>query len=187
MPALLLPMKKNLLLSIFIFLFIASFSQPYDPSKINKKAIDLYQKAVATAQSGNYDEAISLFNQSLAIEPKYIHAHLALGSVYGQLKNYKSSAEAYEKAFAIDSNYTMPDKLLYSVSLAWQGKFEEALAAVNSMLSIENLSPNLRRNAETRKKNYEFAVDWAKKHPAGNYVFAPKNLGNAVNSTASEY
>jgi outer membrane protein OmpA-like peptidoglycan-associated protein len=187
MRALLLPMKKILLLSIFCVLFITSFSQPYDPSKINKKAIDLYQKAILTAESGNYTEAINLFNQSLTIEPKYIHAHLALGSIYGQMKNYKSSAEAYEKAFAIDSNYTLPDKLLYSVSLAWQGRFEQALAAVNSMLTSEKLSPNLRRSAENRKKNYEFAVDFAKKHSVGNYVFAPKNLGDSVNTTASEY
>ena len=127
---------------LFCLLPIANclLAQPYDPSKINKKAVDLYQKAILTAESGKYDEAIGLFNQSLVIEPKYIHAHLALGSIYGQLKNYKSSAEAYEKAFAIDSVYTMPDRLLYSVSLAWQGKFEAALAAVNSMLRQEKLS-----------------------------------------------
>jgi len=187
MPPLLIPMKKNLLFAIFCILFISGFSQPYDPSKINKKAVDLFQKGRVAAEAGNYPEAISLFNQSVAIEPKYIHAHLALGSIYGQVKNYKSSAEAYEKAFAIDPDYTIPDKLLYSVSLAWQGRFEEALAAVNSMLSSEKLSPNLRRNAENRKKNYEFAVDHAKKHPSGNYVFAPKNLGDSINTTASEY
>ena len=184
-------MKTKLYIVCFLFCLLpianCLLAQPYDPSKINKKAVDLYQKGRVTAEAGNYQEAISLFNQSLLVEPKYIHAHLALGSLYGQMKNYQASTEAYEKAFAIDSNYTIPDKLLYSVSLAWQGRFEDALAAVNSMLRVEKLSPNLKRNAENRKKNYEFAVDYAKKHPSGNYVFAPKNLGDSINTTASEY
>ena len=180
-------MKKFALVLLSFCLLHTSFCQPYDPAKINKKAVDLYQKALNTAESGNYPEAINLFNQSIAIETKYIHPYLALGSLYGQMKNYKASTDAFEKAFAIDSNYTLPDKLLYSVSLAWQGRFDEALSAVNAMLRSEKLTPNLRRNAESKKKNYEFAVDHAKKNPAGNYVFAPKNLGPAVNTTASEY
>lgn len=182
-----MPMKKIALILSSLLLFLISFSQSYDPSKINKKAVDLYQKGIVAAESGKFEEAINFFNQSLAVEPKYIHAWLALGSIYGQLKNYPGSVDAYEKAFAVDSVYTIPDKLLYSISLAWQGKFSEALNAVNSMLRSEKLSPNLRRNAEARKKNYDFAVDYATKHPIGSYVFSPKNLGDSVNSKASEY
>jgi outer membrane protein OmpA-like peptidoglycan-associated protein/tetratricopeptide (TPR) repeat protein len=180
-------MKKLVPLVFALTCYFFSNAQPYDPSKINKKAVDLFQKGILAAGSGKYDEAINLFNQSLAVEPKYIHAWLALGSIHGQMKNYKLSTDAYEKSFVIDSNYTAPDKFSYSINLAWQGRFEEALTAINSFLKIEKLNPNLRKNAENRKKSYEFAVDFAKKHPAGSYVFSPKNLGDAVNTIYSEY
>src|SRR5512138_286744 len=84
---------------LLCLLFISNclLAQSYDPAKINKKAVDLFQKALLADESGNYQETINLLRQSLAIEPKYIHAQLALASLYGQMKNYKGSAEAYEK------------------------------------------------------------------------------------------
>ena len=44
-----------------------------------------------------------------------------------------------------------------------------------------------RKAAEYRRKTYQFAVDFAKQYPAGNYVFAPQNLGDEINTKESEY
>ena len=41
--------------------------------------------------------------------------------------------------------------------------------------------------AEYRKRCYEFAVDYAKKNADKNYVFAPQNMGAAINTSESEY
>jgi outer membrane protein OmpA-like peptidoglycan-associated protein/Tol biopolymer transport system component len=38
-----------------------------------------------------------------------------------------------------------------------------------------------------RKSVYEFALDYEKKHPHNNYVFAPKNMGDSINSKDLEY
>jgi outer membrane protein OmpA-like peptidoglycan-associated protein/tetratricopeptide (TPR) repeat protein len=179
-------MKKLSASLALLLLFFLAHSQ-YDPTKINKKAVDLFQKGLQKADAGNYAEAMDFFKQSLAIDSNYVHAHLAVAGLYAKMKDYKKSTDASEKAFAIDPKFTAEDRLAYSVNLAWQGRFEEALAAVNYMLNKPDLNSTWRSYGEARRKNYEFAVDYAKQHPAGSYVFAPQNLGNGVNTTASEY
>jgi outer membrane protein OmpA-like peptidoglycan-associated protein/Tol biopolymer transport system component len=174
-----------LILACLLHIANSLFAQ-YDPGKINKKAVALYTQALEKAQAGNFKDAIDLFNESINIDAKYVDAYLSLGGVYGEMKNYKASTDNYEKAFVLDSNYTNEYKLPYSINLAGQGKFEEALAAINSLLSAEKIMAATRRAAEYRKKTFEFAVDYAKKNPS-NYVFDPKNLGDGVNTSSSEY
>ncbi len=41
--------------------------------------------------------------------------------------------------------------------------------------------------AQFRKKTYEFAIDYAQSHPEKNYVFAPQNLGDSINTSDLEY
>src|ERR1051326_5958835 len=159
----------------------------YDPFKINKKATALYMQALGKANGGDFKEAIAILNQCADIEPKYADAYLSLGGIYGQIKNYKSSTENYEKAFAIDSNYTNEYKLPYSINLAGQGRFKEALAAINSLLSHEKIMPATKRAAEFRKTTFEFAVNYAATHPNSSYQFTPINLGDSINTPNSEY
>ena len=86
------------------------------------------------AQDGNLIHAAGLLLQCIEIDNKYIDAYLSLAGVYGQLKNYKSSIEYYEKAFVQDTNYTIEYKLPYSINLAGLGEFEKALNAINELL-----------------------------------------------------
>ena len=144
-------------------------------------------QAMERANGRDFKGAIDLLNECTSIEPKYADAFLSLGGVYGQLKNYKSSTENYEKAFAIDSNYTNEYKLPYSINLAGQGRFQEALNTINSLLSSEKISPATRRAAEFRKKTFQFAVDYAASHSNSSYQFTPVNLGDSINTASSEY
>jgi len=177
---------------IFTFLVLLSysdsFSQPYDPSKVNPKAVALYTQAQERAEDGNYASAAGLLQQAVDIDKNYVDAWLALGSVFGTLKNYQVSVNYFEKAFAIDPSYTINFKFSYAGYLAGLGQFEKALAAINELL--EKAPPKnekRRKEAEARKKSYEFALDYARNNPDSNYVFAPRNMGNTVNSGESEY
>ena len=177
-----------LIFFLFCQLVIANclFSQ-YDPTKINKKAFSVYMQAMEKANGRDFKGAIDLLNQCISLEPKYADAFLSLGGVYGQLKNYKGSTENYEKAFAIDPNYTNEYKLPYSINLAGQGRFQEALNTINSLLSSEKISPATIRAAEFRKKTFQFAVDYASNHSNSSYQFTPVNLGDSINTSTSEY
>src|SRR5687768_7883207 len=157
-------MKKTLLyLTTYIFLH-SSFSQSYDPAKVNKKAIALYNQAMVQAQDDHLAQAAELLQQAIQIDNKYLEAYLSLAGVYGQQKNYKSSTEFYEKAFAQDPDYTIEYKLPYSINLAGMGEFEKALNAINELLD-KNPPKNSTslKAAQYRKRCYEFAVEYSKR------------------------
>ena len=177
----------NFLLVFWVLLLSNCVNAQYDPTKINKKAFSVYMQAMEKANGRDFKAAIDLLEQCITIEPKYADAFLSLGGVYGQLKNYTKSTENYEKAFAIDSNYTNEYKLPYSINLAGQGKFQEALNTINSLLRSQKISPATIRAAEFRKKTFQFAVDYAAGHSHSSYQFTPVNLGDSINTSSSEY
>ena len=162
------------------------FAQTYDPLKMDKKAVSVFNEARSKAEDGKDKEAIELAKKAIDKQPGYLDAWLLLAFIYSNNKNHQQSIEAYERAFAIDSIFAFEYKLPYSINLAGMGQFEKALQAVNSLLAAPRLNPNTRKSAEYRKRTYEFAINQALNHNK-QYVFAPKNMGANVNSVESEY
>jgi outer membrane protein OmpA-like peptidoglycan-associated protein/tetratricopeptide (TPR) repeat protein len=185
--------KKNSMKNVFhiIAFFLIGLSaapQEYDPSRVNKKAIILYNQAMERAQDGNLTHAAGLLLQCIEVDKNYTDAYLSLAGVYGQLKNYRSAIDYYQKAFLQDSNYTIEYKLPYSINLAGLGEFQNALDAINELLAKKPpKNSNSLKAAEYRKQCYEFAVAYAKKDGNSSYNFAPKNMGPSVNTAESEY
>ncbi|HUR67454.1 MAG TPA: OmpA family protein [Chitinophagaceae bacterium] len=178
----------NLFFTCLLFFTAIAAAQPYDPAKVDKKAVAFYLQAQERAADENYASAAGLLQQAISIDNNYVDAHLALGLVYGAIKNYNNSITHYEKAFAIDPNYTVSYKYSYANSLAGLGQFEKALSAINELLTTAPpKNPTRMKEAEARKKTYEFAVNYDRNNTDKNYVFAPKNMGSAVNSSESEY
>src|SRR6476661_5474220 len=139
--------RSQLQLTYTLLLFLTPgfythlFAQ-YDPSSINKKAVEVYEKGIEKAQGGNYKEAIQLLQDAVQKDGRYIDAYLSLGGVFGQLKEYQQSTTWYEKAFALDSNYTSDFRLPYAINLAGMGDFEKSLQTIDALLAKSNLSPN---------------------------------------------
>lgn len=183
---------KNYYRKVFLLLIancslLISYSQWYDPEKVNKKALDINEQAYNAAVEGKYEEAIAKLNKAISIEPKYVDAYLSLAGIYANLKKYDSSVTIFEKVFALDPVYTNTYLLPYSISLAGIGKFDKALVAIDQFLTITPLNDQSKRAGKYRKTVYEFAIDFEKKHPVKNYVFTPINLGDSINSIHSEY
>ena len=179
---------KNLVLLVSAVLLTSNFLfSQYDVSKINKKAIEAYNKGLEKAQDGKYKDAIESLTEAINRDPKYIDAYLSLAGVYGQTKDHKQSAATYEKAFALDSNYTSDYRLPYSINLAGLGQFDKSLSVITALLSRTNISPNTKKAATYRQKTYQFAVDYAKNEAIKDYLFQPQNLGDGINTSESEY
>lgn len=142
---------------------------------------------MAKVQNDDYVNAIPLLQEAIQKDPNYIDAYLSLAGVYGQLKNYRQSVDTYEKAFSLDSNYTSFYRLSYSINLAGLGQFDKALNAITALLTRKDLDPRSRKSAEYRRASYQLAVDFARAHEKDNYVFAPRNLGDGINTSESEY
>jgi outer membrane protein OmpA-like peptidoglycan-associated protein len=178
---------RFLVLIVFFFVGYITKAQTYNPENINGKAVKLYAKAVTQIADGNLKEAIETLNKTIAADDNYLDAYLSLAGVYGEMKNYNNAVATYQKAFAKDSSYTNIYKLPYSINLAGAGKFTEALQQINAFLTIPNITSKSINAANYRKRNYEFAIDYQKKHPNNNYSFEPVNLGDSVNTERSEY
>lgn len=178
---------KYSIICLFCLLTAASSAQKYDADKINKKAVDAFEKGIVRAQDGKLDDAVLLFKKAIELDPLYADAILSLAGVYAEKKDYLQAISWFEKGRQMDTQYFRFFYLPYSINLAGAGRFDEALSAINKFLLIPELSDRSRKSGEYRKRSYEFAVQYANKYPAGNYVFAPKNLGDSVNSPRSEY
>ncbi len=180
-------MQKAILFFLICNCFLQSNAQWYDPSKVDHNANTIYNLANNKAVNGDYTSAIKMIDEALKIEPKFVDAYLSRAGIHADLKNYSQAVEDFEKAFSLDSVYTNYYLLPYSIDLAGCGRFEDALKAVNAFLAIPTINERSKKSGEFRKGTYEFAIDYAKNHPDKNYVFAPQNLGDSVNSKESEY
>jgi len=182
-------MKRTIVLLLFFSSFFSSYiaAQISDPSKINPKAIKLYDQGISSATDNKFDEAISYFLQALYLDSNYTDAHLSLAGVYSQIKKPELSVEYYEKALRRDTSRTKVYKLPYAISIAGTGNFKKALDVVNDYLSNPKLGESSRKAGEFRQRCFEFAVENEKKNAGRNYQFAPKNAGDRINSAESEY
>lgn len=159
----------------------------FDPSKVNKRATQLYSKALELAENSDFKQSISILQDAVKTDPKFEDAWLSIAGMYGELKNYEAAITNYEKAKAIDSNYFRDYNLPYSINLAGLGQFDKALSAVNEFLSINNLNETSRKAGEYRKRSYTFAIEYAKTQKNTDYKFQPNNLGDSVNTKDLEY
>jgi outer membrane protein OmpA-like peptidoglycan-associated protein len=162
-------------------------SQVYDPEHVNAKAIRSYEKALDLLRNGQIKESISLLTESIKTDSNFVDAYLSLAGAMGQLKKYDQAAKFYEKSRSKDSAYFTIYNLPYSINLAGQGKFEEALAVVNQFLLYPKLNERSIKSGQYRKKSYEFAINYALQHKDTHYNFTPVNLGDSVNTWLSEY
>ncbi len=175
-------MLKKLPLLFFCFAMINVSAQSNNP-----KAQKAYDDAMLQLRDDLVKDAIPLLGKAIEYDPDFIEAYLSLAGVYGSLKDYTTAVKYYESAQSKDSVYFKYYLLPYSIDLAATGRFEDALKAINSFLTIPNLGEKSIKSGLYRRNSYAFAIDYAAKHPDKNYVFAPVNMGDSINSEHSEY
>ena len=181
-------MKNHRTLLLLLLLLSAGLSHAqYNPEKVNKKAAQLYSKALELAQNDDFKGGIAALQQAVRIDNGYEEAYLSMAGMYGEQKDYQNAIDNYEKARAIDSNFFLDYNLTYSINLAGKGEFEKALRAVNLFLTDSNLNEVSRKAGGYRQRCYQFALDYAATHPANGYKFEPQNMGDSINSAVSEY
>jgi tetratricopeptide (TPR) repeat protein len=66
-----------------------------------------FMAAVQAEEAGHKQRAISLYEQILAMDPRYAAACINLGTVYFHLRQYGRAEEFYRRATEIDPNYTL--------------------------------------------------------------------------------
>jgi outer membrane protein OmpA-like peptidoglycan-associated protein/tetratricopeptide (TPR) repeat protein len=178
---------KKIIFLISLFTSISVSAQWYNPQAVDVKLGYRYADALNEAKNKNYQKAIVILDECIAKDNKFVDAWLSKAGVLSETKQYKSSVQIYQQAQQLDSVYFSTYLLSYSIALGGKGEFTAALAAITKFLQKPNLNERIIKSAEYRKRCYQFALEYEKQFPANNYVFTPVNLGETINSTASEY
>jgi len=175
------------MLIIFNLQYNFATAQWYNPEKVNSKASEMYNKAYEAAQQENYTDAMKYVASAIKFDAKFVDAYLTRAGIYANMKKYDSSVIDFEKGITLDSIYTATYYLPYSISLAGVGQFEKALITVNQFLQNKTLNERSLKAGRYRQSVYQFAVEYEKMHPSKDYIFAPENLGDSINTIYGEY
>ena len=106
-----------------------------------------FQKGVAYANQGDYQEAIEEFNQALKVDSEYVDAYCGIGIANLNQKKYREAIEAFEKAITLD-----PERAIayYLLGMAYEQimRYGDAIAAWEKYLALR---PEGRRAERVRK------------------------------------
>jgi tetratricopeptide (TPR) repeat protein len=107
---------------------------PAVDKNIGKEAKELFNQAESSFEKKDYGNALSLYDQALAVEPNYYKANLYKGDTYYAIKDYENAILYYKKAADLQPNLLEPRKYLTDAFIRLK-RFEDALdACITGML-----------------------------------------------------
>ena|ERR1035437_1191497 len=171
-----------IILLVLGFFSVNLIAQPQLSTK-SKRAIVLYQEALAHANRYNLEKAIQLLEEALKDDPKFMEAIIFLGEIYGDNHQDSLAILTLKKSIAINPTFFPP---IYSNIARLEfdnGMYEDALEHITTYFSFTSQNPKFRAEAELLKKSCEFALV-AVKHPV---PFDPHNLGPNINTKYDQY
>jgi tetratricopeptide (TPR) repeat protein len=127
------PQMKSFVTILLLFLTLTPFSTVFsreNPSILCKEALTL-------ANQGNFEQAIPLFERSIALSPRSALAHYGLGrSLLYKPGNEKKAAK--ELKTAVDCDHKMVKAYFYLGFAYWfQKKYEYAISAFYQAYTID--------------------------------------------------
>jgi len=129
-------------------------------------------------QRGRFDDAITQFNETLAIDPNHAHAHNNLGLAYDGKGMLDEAIAEFKKTLAIDANLAEAHNNL-GITFQKKGMLDEAIAAYKEALMIKPTMAEAHHNLSATyyyKKNYTLAIAHCDKAAALGYSVHPKLL-----------
>ncbi len=99
-------------------------------------AADLFSHGVAMEEHpGTHDEAIRIYHEVLEMEPTHAAAHINLGTLYYNRRDFVAAEKYYRAAVAVDPRYALAYFDLGNV-LDETGRVEEAIAAYRTAIQL---------------------------------------------------
>ena len=147
-----------------------------------KKPLKLYNRAKTAEKSGDIEKAKEFYLEASQRDASFIDAFIKLGDLYIDQNNYPAAIQAYEAAYALDSNYL--DRLPYALGYMYYELDYYSRAVPYLQRAMAFAKTESRKSAtEDLLARSRFAVE-AIKHPV---PFNPQKLPSSINSPASEY
>lgn len=166
-----------------ILVLVCSYSFGQISSTAQKKIVKLFEQAKSSYQMNNYAVSISLLNEVLAIDHRFVDAYMMKSDIYQELDSLELQLESLEQAIRIDPEKN--PKLYFVQGNAYYrtGKYKQAISAYENYLDrvdhkavfVERANQNIQKcNGSIRLLN----------HPV---PFDSVNLGENINSEDDEY
>lgn len=163
--------------------FVNSIAQPLpDGISKNKKAVELFNKAMGQYDLLEYANALDLLKSALNKDPEFISALDLMGQVFIKGENLPAAENIYLRIVKLNPDYWVSYFELGEITFNMM-KFDSAFNWYTKYLTYTGLPENRKLTAEKQLKSSRFAAQ-AVKNPV---PFKPVNLGRGVNSQVSEY
>jgi tetratricopeptide (TPR) repeat protein len=102
-------------------------------------ALDWYNKGIALNSQGQYDEAITAYDEAIRLDPNYAVAWNNKGTALSNQGNYDEAIQAFDEAIMLDLNYAVAWNNKGTV-LCKQVKCDEAIPYLEEAIRLD---PNL--------------------------------------------
>ncbi|MCB0502695.1 MAG: OmpA family protein [Bacteroidetes bacterium] len=178
-------MKKNKLHSIFHIFIVALLIMGFQTSvlaQVSKKAQKYFDEADYDIGLNKFESAKEKLLLAIKASPDFDKAHLYLANVNFQLEDFEGAIAEYNYILQT-KEYPFVVNLYLARAYFSTQQFDSALKYVDLYLSNDRLSPTSKTTGEKLRRNAAFSKE-AFQHPVD---FEPINLGEAVNSSDSEY
>lgn len=150
----------------------------------SQKATQLYNEAARHYIKKEYTEAISLLEQALKKDKKFIPAYLHLATIYQQLDEPERSIELLKKAYSYLSA-DKPAAFYYEIAQLYYrlGSYEPAKAVLQALTIQKDLPQSLATKIHTLEQHLQFALEKIQ-HPVS---FNPRKLPLPLNQFLAQY
>jgi len=131
--------------AVFRYLSRPKDAQPVQVSEPTPEQAERLDDAHAAMESGNLDDALTLFQEILAENPTITTAYLGIGEIYMLQEDYESAEPAFARAARLEPrNY----EAQYGHGLALQmlKRYAESIRAYHRALTIDPASPDANLN-----------------------------------------
>jgi len=175
---------RGLFFVIFLFLTpVLLFAQEHQYSTTNKDAIKHYLLANEGLDNSMYDDVLDQLHQALRADSNFVEAHGLLADLYRQRRQHKEAVEQYNKALALNPEYSHVAYLRVGDEEVQIARYEDGKRHLEKFLTYPDVNPQNMLLGKKLLADCDFSIE-AVKHPV---PFQPVNMGPAINTGDDEY
>jgi len=175
---------RGLFFVFFLFLMpVLLFAQEHRYSTTNKEAIKHYLLANESLDNSMYDGVLDELHQALREDSNFVEAHGLLADLYRQRRQHKEAVEEYNKAIALNPEYSHVAYLRVGDEEVHIAHYEDGKRHIEKFLTYPDVNPENMLSGKKLLADCDFSIE-AIKHPV---PFQPVNMGPAINTADDEY
>ncbi|QSE97294.1 OmpA family protein [Fulvivirga lutea] len=174
--------KIHLIICCLFFCAYQSIAQSRLSTK-SKKAAELYYEADNYRVRGQYNQAISLLEQSIQKDKKFHEAYFRLATIYKAQGDLTKAESLFLNVIELKGENNGPSYFELGELYLRKNDYKQAIDYINKYLAYNPRNSQRVMEANTILSNAQFAIENNKREVS----FNPKPLSDTVNAFAMQY